>query len=130
MCVRFFFLVSFQVSASDPDCGVNAMVNYTIGDGFKKMTEFEVKHNTGDICISGNLDFEQRTSYEFPVIATDQGNIKGYFNKKKTQNARQQKYHKDYKNKNERIKKKKNFTWNISLRETERTRCAYFIKIS
>lgn len=65
---------SIQVSASDPDCGVNAMVNYTLGDGFKKMTEFEVKHITGDICISGNLDFETRSSYEFPVIATDQGN--------------------------------------------------------
>lgn len=67
---------SFQVSASDPDCGVNAMVNYTLGDGFKKMTEFEIKHTTGDVCISGNLDFETRSSYEFPVIATDQGNCR------------------------------------------------------
>lgn len=67
-------LFLFQVSASDPDCGVNAMVNYTIGDGFKKMMEFEVKHTTGDICISGTLDFEMRSSYEFPIIATDQGN--------------------------------------------------------
>lgn len=50
------------------------MVNYTIGDGFKKMMEFEVKHTTGDICISGTLDFEMRSSYEFPIIATDQGN--------------------------------------------------------
>lgn len=66
---------SAQVSASDPDCGVNAMVNYTIGDGFKKMMEFEVKHTTGDICISGTLDFEMRSSYEFPIIATDQGNL-------------------------------------------------------
>ncbi|XP_055296378.1 protein dachsous [Sitodiplosis mosellana] len=64
-----------KVSASDPDCGVNAMVNYTIGDGFKKMMEFEVKHTTGDICISGMLDFEMRSSYEFPIIATDQGGL-------------------------------------------------------
>lgn len=62
------------MSASDPDCGVNAMVNYTFGDDFKKMMEFEVKHTTGDICISGTLDFETRSSYEFPIIATDQGN--------------------------------------------------------
>lgn len=81
-----FFPSSFlqQVSASDPDCGVNAMVNYTLGDGFKKMMEFEVKHTTGDICISGTLDFETRNSYEFPIIATDQGNVnkiatKNYF---------------------------------------------------
>lgn len=39
------------------------------------MMEFEVEHTTGDICISGTLDFETRTSYEFPVIATDQGKI-------------------------------------------------------
>lgn len=39
------------------------------------MMEFEVEHTTGDICISGTLDFETRTSYEFPVIATDQGNF-------------------------------------------------------
>lgn len=51
------------------------MVNYTLGDGFKKMMEFEVKHTTGDICISGTLDYETRSSYEFPIIATDQGNI-------------------------------------------------------
>lgn len=50
------------------------MVNYTFGDNFKKMAEFEVKYNTGDICISGNLDYELRSSYEFPIIATDQGN--------------------------------------------------------
>lgn len=73
-----FFLLFFiiQVSASDPDCGVNAMVNYTLGDGFKKMMEFEVKHTTGDICISGTLDYETRSSYEFPIIATDQGKKK------------------------------------------------------
>lgn len=53
------------------------MVNYTLGDGFKKMTEFEVKPSTGDICISGGLDFEARSSYEFSVIATDQGNANG-----------------------------------------------------
>lgn len=53
------------------------MVNYTLGEGFKKLTEFEVKSATGDICISGDLDFETRNSYEFPIIATDRG--KYYF---------------------------------------------------
>lgn len=84
-----FFFVLFQVSASDPDCGVNAMVNYTLGDGFKKMMEFEVKHTTGDICISGTLDYETRNSYEFPIIATDQG--KKYTKKKSTIKQQQQK---------------------------------------
>lgn len=63
----------FQVSASDPDCGMNAVVNYTLGEGFKKLTEFEVKYNTGDVCIVGSLDYEVRNSYEFPIVATDRG---------------------------------------------------------
>lgn len=52
------------------------MVNYTLGAGFKKLTEFEVKYTSGDICISGDLDYETRSSYEFPIIATDRGKIK------------------------------------------------------
>ncbi|KAF5281948.1 hypothetical protein FQA39_LY00472 [Lamprigera yunnana] len=68
-----FSLTSFQVSATDPDCGVNAMVNYTLGDGFGKHKEFEVRSASGDICITSNLDYETRNAYEFPVIATDRG---------------------------------------------------------
>lgn len=69
----------FQVSASDPDCGVNAMVNYTLGEGFKKLSEFEVKDVTGEVCIVGDLDYEKRSSYEFPIIATDRGKDCFYF---------------------------------------------------
>ncbi|XP_023032454.1 protein dachsous [Drosophila willistoni] len=64
-----------KVSASDPDCGVNAMVNYTLGEGFKHLTEFEVRSASGEICIAGELDYEQRSSYEFPVLATDRGGL-------------------------------------------------------
>ncbi|XP_037958849.1 protein dachsous [Teleopsis dalmanni] len=64
-----------KVSASDPDCGVNAMVNYTLGEGIKHMKEFEVRSSSGEICISGELDYEKRNSYEFPVIATDRGGL-------------------------------------------------------
>lgn len=63
------------MSASDPDCGVNAMVNYTLGEGIKKMSEFEVRSATGEICISTALDFETRNSFEFPVLATDRGKL-------------------------------------------------------
>lgn len=62
-----------QVSATDPDCGINAMVNYTLGDGLGKLKEFEVRSDTGEICISSGLDYETRNVYEFPVIATDRG---------------------------------------------------------
>lgn len=62
-----------QVSATDPDCGVNAMVNYTLGDGFGKSSHFEVKSVSGEVCIAAELDYETRNAYEFPVIATDRG---------------------------------------------------------
>lgn len=68
-----FFIFCFQVSATDPDCGVNAIVNYTIGDGNEKFKEFTIRSDTGEICISSQLDFETRNTYEFPVIATDRG---------------------------------------------------------
>ncbi|XP_076056754.1 dachsous cadherin-related 1 [Oratosquilla oratoria] len=64
-----------KVSATDPDCGVNAIVNYTIGDGSKKINEFEIQPVTGDICISGQLDHETRPVYEFAVVATDRGGL-------------------------------------------------------
>ena len=67
-----------QVSATDPDCGVNAMVNYTLGDGFRQFHEFEIRPVSGDICISGQLDHESRSVYEFPVVATDTGEILDY----------------------------------------------------
>jgi len=62
-----------QVSATDPDCGINAMVNYTLGDTFGKVRDFEVRSGSGEVCIAGELDFETRSVYEFPVIATDRG---------------------------------------------------------
>lgn len=61
------------VSATDSDCGVNAMVNYTIGDRYKKLNQFTIKSDTGEICIASELDYESRSSYEFPVVATDRG---------------------------------------------------------
>lgn len=49
------------------------MVNYTLGEGFKKLQEFEVRSSSGEVCISGDLDYETRNSYEFSIIATDRG---------------------------------------------------------
>lgn len=71
MCVLFYS----QVSATDPDCGVNAIVNYTLSDGSGKLKEFKVRSDTGEVCISSTLDYETRNVYEFPVIATDRGKL-------------------------------------------------------
>lgn len=71
--LNFCLCVFVQVSATDPDCGVNAIVNYTMGDGFNKYREFEVNPSSGEICISSPLDHEKRSIYEFPILATDRG---------------------------------------------------------
>jgi protocadherin-16/23 len=39
----------------------------------KKLSDFEIRSDTGEVCISGDLDYETRNSYEFPIIATDRG---------------------------------------------------------
>jgi len=49
------------------------MVNYTLGDSFGKVRDFEVRSGSGEVCIAGELDFETRSVYEFPIIATDRG---------------------------------------------------------
>jgi len=64
-----------KVSATDPDCGVNAIVNYTMGDGLSKYREFQVNPSSGEICIGATLDHEKRSIYEFPILATDRGGL-------------------------------------------------------
>ncbi|KAI8125952.1 Protein dachsous [Lucilia cuprina] len=52
------------------------MVNYTMGSvGSKYLSEFNVRSATGEICIAGELDFEKKQFYEFPIIATDRGGL-------------------------------------------------------
>lgn len=62
------------MSAIDPDCGVNAIVNYTLGDAVGR-PQFSVKPDTGELCVSSPLDHETNSDFEFPVIATDRGKI-------------------------------------------------------
>lgn len=45
----------------------------------KKPNDFEVRSDTGEVCISGELDYERRNSYEFPIIATDRGKMRSSF---------------------------------------------------
>ncbi|XP_013393116.1 protein dachsous [Lingula anatina] len=61
------------VSASDPDCGVNAQVTYLIATslGFQHPGDLDIQNGTGKICITRQLDFERKSSYEFPVMAQD-----------------------------------------------------------
>lgn len=62
-----------QVQATDPDCGVNAMVNYTLGSDGLESEQLLVHSETGDICVQRPLDRETAPYLELPVIATDRG---------------------------------------------------------
>ena len=63
------------MTAYDPDCGANAQVSYSIPvkDGFLYPTGLQVDSDSGEICITEALDYETRRTYDFPVVATDQG---------------------------------------------------------
>lgn len=67
---RFFCL---QVQATDPDCGVNAMVNYTLAASKIASEQLLVRSDTGEICVKSPLDRESASYLELPVIATDRG---------------------------------------------------------
>ncbi|KAG8176879.1 hypothetical protein JTE90_007488 [Oedothorax gibbosus] len=64
-----------MISATDPDCGVNAMVNYTFGKGMLSSLDLTLQQVSGDLCIQRPLDYETRNSYEIPVLATDRGGL-------------------------------------------------------
>ncbi|CAE1305854.1 DCHS1_2 [Acanthosepion pharaonis] len=63
----------YKVSASDPDCGFDSKVTYTIADGmgYKKPTEFYIERNSGRICVAKQLDYEKKSVFEFPIRADD-----------------------------------------------------------
>ncbi|KAG7305903.1 hypothetical protein JYU34_008455 [Plutella xylostella] len=64
----------FTMSAIDPDCGVNALVNYTLGDSAGR-GQFSISADSGELCVSAPLDHELSAEYEFPVVATDRGGL-------------------------------------------------------
>ncbi|XP_020287734.1 protein dachsous isoform X2 [Pseudomyrmex gracilis] len=64
-----------KVQATDPDCGVNAMVNYTLAGGRLESEQLLVRSDTGHICVRSPLDRETAPYLELPVIATDRGGL-------------------------------------------------------
>ncbi|XP_015176207.1 PREDICTED: protein dachsous [Polistes dominula] len=64
-----------KVQATDPDCGVNAMVNYTLAAGRLESELLQARSDTGDICVRAPLDRETAPYLEIPVIATDRGGL-------------------------------------------------------
>ncbi|XP_076362796.1 protein dachsous-like isoform X2 [Tachypleus tridentatus] len=66
-----------MVSATDPDCGVNAIINYTLGKEIRSTVpeDFRIDVDRGDLCINRALDFEMHSFYDIPVLATDRGGL-------------------------------------------------------
>ena len=71
---KCFILFCLQVNATDPDCGVNGQIHYSL-EG--QASNFQVNQLTGQICIIQNLDHEQFELYEFSIVATDSGKFIG-----------------------------------------------------
>ncbi|XP_061209974.1 protocadherin alpha-2-like isoform X4 [Neopsephotus bourkii] len=63
------------VNATDPDAGSNAEVTFTASNAFpqKGLNIFILNPETGEIRLTGTLDFEDVRSYEIQIEATDQG---------------------------------------------------------
>ncbi|CAH2077043.1 unnamed protein product, partial [Iphiclides podalirius] len=66
----------YGMSAIDPDCGVNAIVNYTLPEQtVAARSQFSIKPDTGELCVAASLDHELNSDFEFPVVATDRGGL-------------------------------------------------------
>ena len=63
-----------KVSATDPDCGFNSIVSYSIGESTDVGGVFSVRPQSGDLCLELELDYEKQTSYDFTVVAVDKVN--------------------------------------------------------
>lgn len=62
------------MSASDPDCGINAELSYNVLDSAPSELPFSVNSKSGEICVSGPLDYEKKHVYQILVSASDTGN--------------------------------------------------------
>ncbi|XP_065546586.1 protocadherin alpha-2-like isoform X6 [Lathamus discolor] len=63
------------VNATDPDAGSNAEMTFTASNTFpqKGLNIFILNPKTGEIRLTGAMDFEDVRSYEIQIEATDQG---------------------------------------------------------
>ena len=64
-------LCFLKVSATDPDCGINSVVSYKIGEAANMGRRFKMNPNSGEICLASQLDYESERSFDLTVVATD-----------------------------------------------------------
>ncbi|XP_050928277.1 protocadherin alpha-4 isoform X29 [Lates calcarifer] len=69
--------VIIQVNATDLDQGANGEIIYSFGNEVdpKLMDLFGIDPNTGEIQVTGLIDFEKSKSYEIDIKASDKGQV-------------------------------------------------------
>ncbi|XP_054647579.1 protocadherin alpha-3-like isoform X12 [Dunckerocampus dactyliophorus] len=67
--------IVIQVNATDLDQGANSEIVYSFGKevDLKVMDLFSIEPNTGEIHVTGHIDFEKSKSYEIDIQASDKG---------------------------------------------------------
>ncbi|XP_068181916.1 protocadherin alpha-8-like [Antennarius striatus] len=67
--------IVIQVNATDMDQGANGEVIYSFGKeaDSKIMNLFSIDANTGEIKVTGQIDFEECKTYEVDIQASDEG---------------------------------------------------------
>uniref|UniRef100_A0A3Q4GGB3 Cadherin domain-containing protein n=1 Tax=Neolamprologus brichardi TaxID=32507 RepID=A0A3Q4GGB3_NEOBR len=64
------------VSASDADYGSNGRITYSIGNTLDDVRQlFEVNEHTGEVRLTGNIDYEKSNNYRINVRASDDGGL-------------------------------------------------------
>nr|XP_020442192.1 protocadherin alpha-3-like isoform X5 [Monopterus albus] len=66
-----------QVNATDLDEGVNSEIVYSFGKEVDMTLQklFHINPKTGEIIVTGVIDFEEKKSYEVDIQASDKGSI-------------------------------------------------------
>ncbi|KAI4896457.1 hypothetical protein NFI96_015231 [Prochilodus magdalenae] len=69
--------IVMTVTATDKDDGANGEVTYSFSQstGKESIDLFRMNSNTGDISVSGSLDYEKAKQYEINVQARDKGGL-------------------------------------------------------
>ncbi|XP_073668232.1 protocadherin gamma-A11-like isoform X2 [Paramisgurnus dabryanus] len=68
--------VVIKVSASDADQGINKHLSYSLSESSDSIIDiFKIDPTSGDIIVTGLLDFEKSKKYELNVVATDHGGL-------------------------------------------------------
>ncbi|NXR29144.1 PCDGC protein, partial [Cinclus mexicanus] len=68
--------LAFQVKATDNDEGTNAEITYSFSDTSKSIRQvFTLDPGTGDVKVTGPLDYEEKKYYEVSVEGKDGGGL-------------------------------------------------------